>query len=86
MPHDPSALVDGRSERAWPTTQTYDPCELLTVADIATLLKVSKSWVYERTRARSSAAGERLPHIKLGRYVRFDRRFVEAFLERCRTT
>jgi hypothetical protein len=29
--------------------------EMLTVADVAALLKVSKSWVYEHTRARHAA-------------------------------
>ena len=59
--------------------------ELLTVEDVAALLKVSKSWVYERTRRRSLSPGERLPHIKIGKYIRFDARAVHAFLEKqCR--
>jgi excisionase family DNA binding protein len=56
--------------------------ELLTVADVAALLKVSKSWVYEHTRARGTPRSDRLPHIKLGKYVRFDPQLVRAFLER----
>ena len=60
--------------------------ELLTVDEVAALLKVSRSWVYERTRARHARAAERLPHLKLGKYVRFDRRTLLAFLQRCRTT
>jgi excisionase family DNA binding protein len=56
--------------------------ELLTVADVATLLKVSKSWVYEYTRTRSTPRSDRLPHIKIGKYVRFDPQLVRAFLER----
>jgi excisionase family DNA binding protein len=60
--------------------------ELLTVDEVAALLKVSRSWVYERTRARHSQASERLPHIKIGKYVRFDRRALRTFLEQCRTT
>ncbi len=61
--------------------------ELLTVAEVASLLKVSKSWVYERTRSRATPRSERLPHLKLGKYVRFDSRAVRAFLERrCRVT
>jgi Helix-turn-helix domain len=35
--------------------------ELLTVEDVAALLKVSKSWVYEHTRSRSLPRSERLP-------------------------
>jgi excisionase family DNA binding protein len=61
--------------------------ELLTVDEVAAVLKVSRSWVYEHTRARGLAANERLPHIKVGKYVRFDARAVRAFLEKkCRTT
>jgi excisionase family DNA binding protein len=60
--------------------------KLLTVDDVAALLKVSRSWVYARTRTRHSRSGERLAHIKIGKYVRFDLRAVQTFLERCRTT
>jgi excisionase family DNA binding protein len=65
-----------------------DLYELLTVEDVAALLKVSKSWVYEHTRARHVPRTERLPHVKVGKYVRFERRALRAFLEkqRCRTS
>jgi excisionase family DNA binding protein len=60
--------------------------ELLTVDDVALLLKVSKSWVYEHTRSRGRPRSDQLPHIKVGKYVRFDpyalRRFIE---KKCRT-
>jgi excisionase family DNA binding protein len=56
--------------------------ELLTVDDVAVLLKVSKSWVYEHTRSRGMPRSERLPHIKIGKYVRFDVRAVREFLLR----
>lgn len=59
--------------------------ELLTVDDVAALLKVTKSWVYEHTRSRSAPRTERLPHVKIGKYVRFDPRLVRAFIDR-RTT
>ena len=36
---------------------------LLTIAEVAVLLKVPKSWIYERTRRRGL---ERLPHVRLG--------------------
>jgi excisionase family DNA binding protein len=55
--------------------------ELLTVAEIAQLLKVPVSWVYERTRLRGAA---RMPHFKLGKYLRFSEREVWAWLERTR--
>jgi excisionase family DNA binding protein len=55
--------------------------ELLTVDEVAAVLKVSRSWMYEHTRAHGVPPGERLPHIKVGKYVRFDARAVRAFLE-----
>jgi excisionase family DNA binding protein len=61
--------------------------ELLTVDDVAALLKVSRSWVYEHTRSRGVPRSERLPHIKVGKYVRFEAKAVRAFLDKkCRTT
>lgn len=60
--------------------------ELLTIDEVAALLKVKKSWVYEHTRSRGAPRSECLPHIKLGKYLRFDARAVAAFLEKkCRT-
>ena len=62
-----------------------DLYELLTVEDVAALLKVSKSWVYEHTRARVTPRSERLPYIKGGKYVRFEARAVRAFIQKkCR--
>lgn len=51
--------------------------ELLTVDDVAALLKVRRSWIYERTRRRGS---DRLPHVKLGKYVRFELGAVREYL------
>ena len=59
--------------------------ELLTVDDVAALLKVSKSWVYEHTRGRATPHAGRLPHLKVGKYVRFEASAVRTFLEqKCR--
>ena len=61
--------------------------ELLTVEDVAALLKVSKSWVYEHTRSRGLPRSERLPYVKVGKYVRFEPRGLRAFIKKqCRTT
>ena len=66
-----------------PSSATLD--ELLTVDDVAALLKVTPSWVYEHTRSRGTPTFERLPHVKIGKYVRFDARVLRAFLEKkCR--
>ena len=53
--------------------------ELLTVDELAALLKVPKSWVYARTRRRGS---QRLPHVKVGKYLRFHEQTIRAWLER----
>ena len=51
--------------------------ELLTVEDVAALFRVPKSWVYERTRRRGA---DRLPFIKLGKYVRFEEQSLRQYL------
>jgi len=52
---------------------------LLTVADVAELLRVPVSWVYERTRTRSA---NRIPGFRLGKYWRFRKSDVSAWLDR----
>jgi excisionase family DNA binding protein len=47
---------------------------LLTAEEVAGLLQVTKGWVYEQTRRDS------MPHIRLGRYVRFRRSAVERWI------
>jgi excisionase family DNA binding protein len=68
------------------TGSVVDLLELLTVSDVAALLKVSKSWVYEHTRSRGAPRSDQLPHIKIGKYVRFDPELVRALLDRQTTT
>ena len=43
---------------------------LLTAEEVAGLLQVSTAWVYAQTRAK------RIPHVPLGRYVRYRRSAV----------
>ena len=52
--------------------------DLLTVQETARLLKVSVSWIYEHVR---SDAEDRLPVVKLGKYLRFDRRDLLAYID-----
>ena len=47
---------------------------LLTAAEVAELLAVPVSWVREATRA------ERIPYLALGRYRRYSRPAIEAWL------
>jgi excisionase family DNA binding protein len=66
-----TALLDDAD--IWPPRDTVGPGpgeQLLTVRDAARLLNVTVSWVYEHTR---DDAEDRLPFVKLGKYVRFDR-------------
>lgn len=52
---------------------------LLTIIDVAQLLQVPVSWVYAHTRHRSKS---RLPGYRLGKYWRFDRNEVLAWVQR----
>ncbi|HET9488803.1 MAG TPA: helix-turn-helix domain-containing protein [Methylomirabilota bacterium] len=47
----------------------------LTVKEAADLLRVPVSWLYERTRTNS------IPHVKLGKYLRFDQDEPAAWVE-----
>jgi excisionase family DNA binding protein len=47
---------------------------LLTADEVAEMLRVDKSWVYSATRAN------RIPHIRLGRYVRYSDLAIEQWL------
>jgi excisionase family DNA binding protein len=55
---------------------------LLTVHDTARLLKVSVTWVYEHVRPDTE---DRLPFVKLGKYLRFDRRDLQTYIDTKRT-
>jgi excisionase family DNA binding protein len=52
-------------------------CELMTVQQVAELLRVPVSWVYGRLRKRSL---QKLPGYRLGKYWRFDKEEVLAWL------
>jgi excisionase family DNA binding protein len=51
---------------------------LMTVGETAHVLRVPVSWVYERTRRRGK---DRLPHIKLGKYLRFEPAAIHDWLK-----
>jgi len=55
---------------------------LLTVEEVAELLKVPVSWVYDRTR---SGGVNRIPGFRLGKYWRFQEAEILAWLERQRS-
>ena len=52
--------------------------QLLDVHDAARMLNVAVSWVYEHVRPE---ARDRLPVVKLGKYLRFDARDVRAYVD-----
>ena len=52
---------------------------LLNVEEVADLLKVPVSWVYERTRRRGV---DRIPGFRLGKYWRFREADVLAWINR----
>ncbi|MGB8473941.1 MAG: helix-turn-helix domain-containing protein [Candidatus Acidiferrum sp.] len=60
-------------------TSVSEQHELLTVHQVAELLQVPASWVYGRMRKRSL---EQLPAYRLGKYWRFDRNEVLAWVAR----
>jgi len=53
-------------------------CDLMTVTETARVLHVPVSWVYERTRRRGK---DRIPHIRLGKYLRFEIAAVRSWLD-----
>jgi excisionase family DNA binding protein len=48
---------------------------LLTATEVATLMRVTTAWVYAESRRNA------LPHVRLGRYVRFRRSAIERWLD-----
>jgi excisionase family DNA binding protein len=64
----------GKEQRA----SVHERNELLTIKEVAELLRVPVSWVYDRTRKRSL---DRLPGIRLGKYWRFRQGEVLAWVE-----
>jgi excisionase family DNA binding protein len=48
---------------------------LLTAVEVASVLRVTPDWVYAQSRRNG------LPHVRLGRYVRFRRSAIEQWLD-----
>lgn len=51
--------------------------ELWTVKEVALYCKLPISWFYERTRPNGP---ERIPHIRLGKHIRFEREVIRRYL------
>jgi excisionase family DNA binding protein len=69
------ALAEPASERAQSPLRLDPDDPLMTAGEVALLLRVTKAWVYTQTRAR------RIPHVALGRYVRYRRSAVLGWIE-----
>lgn len=52
--------------------------DLLTVPEVAAILRVRNSWVYERTRRRTR---DRIPGFRIGKYWRFRLSDINAWVE-----
>jgi len=75
--HSPRAVYKS-TERDFRTLSSTD---LLTVAEAAALLNLPVSWVYERTRRKGT---ERIPHFRLGKYLRFSQQELLDWLQTLR--
>jgi excisionase family DNA binding protein len=47
---------------------------LMTAQEVASLLRVAPGWIYAATRRGA------IPHVRLGRYVRYRRRAIEVWM------
>jgi excisionase family DNA binding protein len=56
------------------SAQTDELADLLTLDEVVAWLRVPRSWIYERTRTAQ------IPHVKLGKYLRFSRRALAEWL------
>ena len=76
-----SVQFDNPATNAAPAGEKAQDERLLTVQEVANLLHVPTSWVYERTRRGGI---DQLPHVKLGKYLRFEEAALIDFIRRKR--
>jgi len=74
---DIKALTDTIAEKVFKRLLHLRETALLTPEELARHLNVPKSWVYERTRNKKDG----LPHIKVGKYIRFNLHDVLSWLK-----
>jgi excisionase family DNA binding protein len=65
-----------------PQASSDQNSELLTLDELAAILKVPRSWIYSHTRSTSQT---RLPYIKVGKYLRFYESEVREFLRQLKS-
>lgn len=64
----------GRPRTGRPGAAVTDDDKLLTADEVADLIRVTRAWVYAETRR------DAIPHLRLGRYVRYRRSAIEAWM------
>jgi len=74
--HSPTVVAENQA-----AARGNEDNRLLTIQQVADILHVPVSWVYGRTRRRST---ERLPGIRLGKYWRFRKEEIHRWIERQR--
>lgn len=57
--------------------------DILTIDELAALLKMSRNQVYSMTRARAQAGPNPLPICRINGNLRFRKQDILAWLERC---
>jgi predicted DNA-binding transcriptional regulator AlpA len=55
--------------------------DLMTVTEVAGLIRVPVSWVYARTCPQSVKGDRSIPFLRLGRHLRFRRSEIEKWVE-----
>ena len=79
MRPQPAPSLQPTAARDIDPREPADRDRILNIVEVAKLLRVPVSWVYERARRRSF---DRIPHFKLGKYLRFSEKEVLDWLER----
>ena len=79
MRSEPSSISNEPAATSDRTHNSPEELALLTVSEVAALLKVTKSWIYEQTRGRGNHTSG-LPFVKLGKYLRFDADEIRAYV------
>lgn len=75
----PTTSIPAKNEEGLPGGHSSRAETLLTVKEVAELLRVPVSWVYDRARSRSL---DRLPAMRLGKYWRFREDEIVAWMRR----
>lgn len=81
----PDALIDKIAQRVLekllPHLQPQSPDEILTVEEVAALLKTTPSRIYQKVFDETHQMGDGFPFHKEGRLLRFYRREILAWLD-----